>query len=113
MLTRWQEALRVNLSSKTAQASLAAMTPAERAPVDEFLKQDRDEVEIPHGFVNAANQALQGITAITLPVDGLIEALKAGGLPSTLEEIQRRFQTFLQDNLRGHSAQNTRLTLDQ
>jgi energy-coupling factor transporter ATP-binding protein EcfA2 len=113
MLTRWRKALRENLSSQTAQNSLEAMSPAERAPIEAFLDQELDEVEIPEGFVNAANQALQGITAITLPVEGLIEALKSGGLPSTVEEMQRRFHAYLQDKMRGHAAQHTRLTLDQ
>lgn len=40
-------------------------------------------------------------------------ALKAGGLPCTREELQNRFKQFLDQQMRGHDAANTRLTLDQ
>jgi hypothetical protein len=46
-------------------------------------------------------------------VDGLLEALKAGGLPCTVEELQRRFISFVSQNMRGHDPRNTRLTLDR
>jgi hypothetical protein len=113
LLTRWRQALRDALSSQAAQASLAAMTAAERKPVEAFLAQKDDVTEIPRGFVQAATQALHGIQAITLPVDDLLEALKTGGLPCTPEELQRRFAEFVKKQMRGHDVINTRLTLDQ
>jgi hypothetical protein len=113
MLLRWRQALRTNLTSDAAQASLVAMAPKERQPVEDFLQQADNTPTLPKDFVEAANQALQGIHAITLPVDELIETLKAGGLPSTLNEIQRRFNDFLQQKMKGHDPRNTRLTLDK
>jgi len=113
LLIRWRQALQANLTSETAQRSLEAMTPAERRPVERFLDQRDDDPAIPEGFVAAATQALRGIEALTLPVDGLLEALKEGGLPCTIEELQRRFASFVNQNMRGHDPRNTRLTLDQ
>ena len=112
LLTRWRQALRANLTSETAQRSLAAMAPAERRPIEQFLDQGDDEPAIPDGFVVAATQALRGIEALTLPVDGLLEALKDGGLPCAVAELQRRFDEFVRRAMRGHDARNTRLTLD-
>jgi hypothetical protein len=68
---------------------------------------------LPAGFVQAAVQALRGIQALTLEVEGLIRALKAGGLPCTRDELLSRFRGFLDGKMRGHDAANTRLTLDQ
>jgi len=113
LLIRWRQALQANLTSETAQRSLEAMTLAERRPVERFLDQRDDDPAIPEGFVAAATQALRGIEALTLPVDGLLEALKEGGLPCTIEELQRRFASFVNQNMRGHDPRNTRLTLDQ
>jgi len=56
---------------------------------------------------------LRGIQAVTLPVDSLLQALKAGGLPCSREELQNRFKQFLDQQMSGHDAGNTRLTLDQ
>ena len=113
MLLRWRQALKTNLTSKTAQASIEAMSPKERKPIEEFLKQNKDAPDLPKGFVELANKALQGIHSITLPVEELVEAMKAGGLPSTVAEMQRRFNEFVQQKMKGHDANNTRLTLDQ
>jgi hypothetical protein len=113
LLKNWRKALQTNLSSETAQHSLEAMSPAERKPIEEFLKQSDEAESLPIKFVPAAIQALRGIQAVTIPVDALMQALKTGGLPCTREELQNRFKQFLDQQMRGHDAGNTRLTLDQ
>jgi len=113
LLKNWRKALQTNLSSETAQRSLEAMSPTERKPIEEFLKQSDEAESVPANFVPAAIQALRGIQAVTIPVDMLLQALKTGGLPCTREELQNRFNQFLDQQMRGHDAGNTRLTLDQ
>ncbi|MFC2055063.1 DUF6079 family protein [Chloroflexota bacterium] len=113
MLHGWRKALIDALSSETAMRSVQSMTPSEGKPIETFFKQKGDASTIPPGFVDAAQQALRGISSVTLPVDGLIKALKAGGLPSTLTEMQRRFNDFLKQQMKGHDPDNTRITLDQ
>jgi hypothetical protein len=113
LLKNWRKALRDNLNSETAQHSLEAMSPAERKPIDEFLQQNDETESLPMNFEQAAIQALRGIQAVTLSVDSLLHALKNGGLPCTREELQNRFRLFMDQQMRGHDASNTRLTLDQ
>jgi hypothetical protein len=113
LLKNWRKALHTNLNSETAQHSLEAMSPAERKPIEEFLKQSDEAESLPLDFVPAAIQALRGIQALTIPVDILLQALKTGGLPCTREELQNRFRQFLDQQMRGHDGGNTRLTLDQ
>ncbi|MCA9875297.1 MAG: hypothetical protein KC441_16615, partial [Anaerolineales bacterium] len=90
MLLRWQQALRANLNSEATQQSLAAMTPEERKPIAQFLAQPDDDTRIPAGFAQAANHALHGIEAVSLPVEELVKALKQGGLPCTVAELEQR-----------------------
>ena len=113
MLLRWQQALRDGLTSETAQSSLAAMSLAERSPIDRFLAQADDDPYVPAGFVADAARALRGIQAMALPVGELIEALKTGGLPCTVADLQERFNRFVREAMRGYDARNTRLTLDE
>jgi hypothetical protein len=113
MLLRWQQALRAGLTSETAQGSLAAMSPAERSPIEQFLTQRDDDPTIAAGFVADATRALRGIQALALPVGELIEALKTGGLPCTVADLQERFSRFVREAMGGHDARNTRLTLDE
>jgi hypothetical protein len=111
-LTRWRQALRTNLGSDTVKHSLDAMSPKERKPIEAFLAQSEDEPTLPEGFVRSASQALHGIEALTIPVDALLEALKTGGLPTTVDELQRRFGDYIQKTMRGHDPRNTRLNLN-
>lgn len=113
LLSRWRQALLDALSSEAVQTSLGAMTEAERMPVSQFLSQSDTQTEIPQGFVRSAIQALRGIQSLTLPVDALLEALKAGGLPCTPAELERRFAAFVKQEMRGYDAQTTRLSLDR
>ena len=89
------------------------MSPTERKPIEEFLKQSDEAESLPTNFVPSARQALHGIQAVTLLVDALLQALKAGGLPCTREELQNRFKQFLDQQMRGYDAGNTRLTLGE
>ena len=113
LLGRWRQALHDNLESDTARGSLEAMAPGERRPIEGFLSQPNNETNVPEGFVQAAVQALRGIEAVTLGPEDLLESLKTGGLPCTVAELQRRFNSFVQQAMRGHDARNTRLTLEE
>ncbi len=113
LLRRWRQALRSALTSETARHSLAAMTPLERQPIEAFLAQTETDPAIPTGFVEAAAEALRGIEALTLSVTELVEALKTGGLPCPVDELENRFKNYVRQAMRGHDARNTRLTLDQ
>ena len=112
-LSRWRQALRSALNSEAAQNSLKAMTPAERRPIGRFLDQGDDDAGVPEGFVEAAVQALRGIEAVALRVEALLEALREGGLPCTVEELKGRFTGFVGERMHGHDPRNTRLTLDR
>lgn len=112
LVLRWQQALRDGLHSASAQASLHALSPAEKQPIVQFLAQPDDDPAIPSGLVAAANQVLRGIRSLPLPADALLEALKEGGMPCTPRDLQQRFHRFLNDAMRGYDADNTRLTLE-
>ena len=89
------------------------MTPAERRPIEQFLAAPDDALDVPAGFVQAANRALRGITALAIQPAALIAALSAGGLPCTVDELIARFGTFVGETLRGHDKAATRLTLGE
>ena len=113
MLMQWHSALSDALRSETATQSVAGMTPQERQPLDAYLASDDPFNQVlPASLVHAANQALRGIDTVDLTVDGLIEALKAGGLPCTVEQLMQRFTVYLQRSMVSHDRNNTRLTID-
>jgi len=112
LLRRWRQALRDALSSESACTSRAALLPDERAPIETFLAQPNDAVEVPAGLVAVATQALRGIRALAIPAPELVAALKNGGMPCTVEALKQRFTQFIQAQMQGYDKHNTRLTLE-
>lgn len=113
LLLRWQQALRASLESATAQESLQSMNPAERLPVEQFLQKQDKDLQLPNGFVQAANEALRGIQRVQLDIEDIVYALKQGGLPCTIEELVNRFQAYVREEISKHhlAESKTRLTL--
>lgn len=109
---QWHQGLRAALESDTAQASIGAMTAAERRPLDAYLAAAEPSAELPTGLVDAANRALHGLRTVTVNPDALLDALRHGGLPCTVADLERRFKHYVTRLLAGHDATNTRLTLE-
>jgi hypothetical protein len=113
LVLRWQQALRDGLNSESAQASLQALTPDERRPLEQFLRQSDDDPVIPEGLAQAANQVLRGIRALPISAAALLDALQEGGMPCTVSDLQQRFNQVNHQEMRGHDSNSTRLTLKE
>lgn len=112
ILAGWHTALHQTLSSDIAQHSIAAMTPQERGPLDAYLAlADPANTTLPAGLATAANQALHGIETVSVSLEALDAALRASGLPCTVEQLTERFSAYLRQAMTGHDRRNTRLTL--
>ena len=114
LLAQWHGGLRAALASETAAASIANMTPAERAPIDAYLQQtDPSAAILPDHLVESVNRALHGLRTVTVHGEALLEALKQGGLPCTFADLERRFAHYLAALKRnGHDENSTRLRID-
>jgi hypothetical protein len=113
ILSQWHGGLGRSLQSETAQASMGSMTPQERQPLERYLAAANPEAApLPAGLVESAQRALRGLQSLPIDPDALVAALKVGGLPCTVEELNQRFHSFLAAQMRGHDRQNTRLTIE-
>ena len=57
--------------------------------------------------------ALSGLIAISVKPADLLEALIDGGAPCTVEQIQTRFEEFVQKITRGKEPAKVRLLIDR
>jgi len=112
MLAAWRKAVVEALNSDTARASRQAMTPDEQHAIDAFLAHPEATV-LPEGFIDAANKALRGIESVAVSIADLVRALREGGIPCLPGDLRDRFQRYIQETLRGHDEENTRVTLDE
>jgi energy-coupling factor transporter ATP-binding protein EcfA2 len=111
---RWHAALHQNLQSETAQQSMRSMTAGERKPIDLYLAQrDPTAAPLPHGLVQAVNQALRGLKTIILDPNELLASLSEGGFPCTVEQLTQRFNDYVRGTMSGHDRRNTRLIIEQ
>jgi hypothetical protein len=113
LVLRWQQALRAGLNSESAQASLQALSASEKRPILQFLEQKDDDPAIPKGLAMTANQVLRGIQALPLSAEALLDALKEGGMPCTVNDLKQRFNQFISETMRGYDSNSTRLTLKE
>ena len=107
----WRKAVREGLDSEIAQQSLAGMTADERKPINAFLALGENEPSVPTGFVKAATVALTGIESVAIESEHLLDALRAGGMPCTVDQLERRFEAYVSETLRNHTRQKTRVTI--
>ncbi len=108
----WVRTLGEALSTPTAQASLALMSPEERTPLEAL--RDRhglpDPLEKP--FLDTLKQALQGLERVTIPAEKILQALTQPGMPCTVEELRQRFERLLKEHLVGKDAERARIVID-
>jgi hypothetical protein len=112
LLQDWRRTLKEELEVESVRRSVAAMEPAERTPIEAFLAQADDAVTIPESLIKAVNDALHGIETIALVDDDLIDALQRGGMPTTRQQIEQRFRTYLDQQMHGKDVRATRLVLN-
>ncbi len=111
---RWHEALRQNLQSESARQSFAAMTQAERRPIEAYISRSAaSNGALPDGFVEAANQALRGLETLGVNVSDLVAALSEGGFPCTVDQLTQRFNQYIRTTMTGYDQRNTRITIVQ
>lgn len=111
LFQQWHQTLRANLQSDNAQQTLALMKAAERAPIDTYLAQTEPPDTLPYNFVAAVNRVLAGLQLIELPTAALLDALRQGGLPCTVEELRSRFEGYVKQAMSGYQPQHTRISL--
>jgi len=85
----------------------------QKEAVESFLKDKKLPEKISNELVQGTQQALAGLVAISIRPDALFHALGDGGDPCTVEQIQTRFETFLQKLTQGKEQSKVRLVMDR
>ena len=86
---------------------------AQKEAVDAFLKTKKLPEKISNDLVQGMQHALSGLIAIPVKPDDLLSALSEGGVPCTVEQLQTRFEQFVQKITRGKEQSKVRLVIDR
>ncbi|MDX2029362.1 MAG: DUF6079 family protein [Blastocatellia bacterium] len=113
LLENWTRTLLDNLDDPTARKSIKLLPGEQKETVNAFLKSRKLPEKISNDLVQGMQQALSGLVAIPIRPNELLDALGDGGAPCTVEQIQSRFEEFVQKITRGKEPSKVRLVIDR
>ena len=107
----WGKALLSDLKDPVTQANLELLKPAQKQLLQGFTKEEQLPENISPEFLDALQQALSGLTKLTLQLSELKTALFPDGSPATPEEVRRRMNEHLDTLLKGRDQSKVRIVL--
>jgi hypothetical protein len=113
LLENWSKTLLENLNDPTAKKSIKLLPEEEREAVSAFLKSKKVPEKISNDLVQGMQTALSGLIAISVRPDELLDALGDRGAPCTVDQLQSRFEGFLDKVTRGKEQAKVRLVIDR
>jgi hypothetical protein len=112
ILESWCKTLLENLDDPTAKKSIKLLPEAQRDAVNSFLKAKALPERISNELIQGMQAALSGLIAILIRPAKLLEALSDSGAPSTADQLQSRFEKFLQKVTQGNEPSKVRLIIE-
>lgn len=108
----WTDALLKNLEDPTTQESLGLIEESQRKLVGQFAKSKRLPDPMTVELVEALQKVLSGLIKVTVKTDDLKSALKSDGAPTTVFDLKRHFEDYLDGLVRGKDANRVRIILE-
>jgi hypothetical protein len=112
ILERWTASLLNNLDDPVTRENLELLKPGERATVERFLKERQLPQPLPTDFVTAVKEVLSGLSRIVVKTEDLRFALASGGVPTTPDELKKRFEQYLASLTRGQDPAKVRILFE-
>jgi energy-coupling factor transporter ATP-binding protein EcfA2 len=113
LLENWSKTLLENLDDPTARKSIKLLPEEQKEATSTFLKTKKLPEKISNDLVQGMQNALSGLIAISVRPNELLDALGDRGAPCTMEQLQTRFDEFLQKITRGKEPAKVRLVIDR
>lgn len=107
--SNWTGIIIENLNDPSAKSNLELMSPKQRASIDTFIQTKQLPNPITNEFVQAVNDAFQGLIKIELTTDDIKSTLLEGGVPCSVDEFAKRFTNMLDEKCIGKDKQKIRV----
>ena len=112
LLDNWTKTLLENLDDPTAKNSTKLLPDEQQKAISAFLKEKSLPEKISNDLVQGMQTALSGLIAISVKPAELLDALSENGVPCTVQQIQNRFEEFVQKITRGKEPSKVRLVIE-
>lgn len=112
LVENWTQTLLANLEDPTTKGNLSLLKLEPRKLVDRFIKKRTLPDDLDQDFIHALQEALSGLTKVSVKVGDLRDALLAGGSPATPAEMRKRFEEYLDGLTKGKEPGRVRIVLE-
>ena len=112
LLTDWVKTLLDNLEDPTIRQNLSLMRPEQRGQIEAFLNARQLPNALSNDFLDAVRDALAGLAKVEIRAADLRAALLGDGAPTRIDDIQQRFQTYIESLARGKSRDKVRVVIE-
>jgi len=112
MQQTWTQDLLNNLTDPVVQSNLSLLKAKQKKLITEFVDSKELPDEITQDFVRALQEALTGLSKVSVTIAELKEALMPEGSPATPAELRDRFEQFVSAKLAGKDAGKVRIVVE-
>ena len=104
--------LLADLEDLSTQENLALLAASRRDLIEDFLGSRTLPEPLTPEFISAVREALSSLRKVTIGSEELRKALLDGGSPVTPEEMQKRFERFLEARVGSTDPGRVRIVLE-
>jgi Family of unknown function (DUF6079) len=108
----WVKTLLADLEDTSARENLPLISPDHREFIEDFLNSRTLPEPLTQEFISAVSEALTSLRKVTIGSEDLRTALLDGGSPATPEEMQERFERFLDARVGSTDPGRVRIVLE-
>lgn len=112
LIEQWTESLLSNLEDPSTEQNLELLSPERKNMVHKFMEKKELPEPLDQGFLQAMQEVLSGLSKVEVSLDNLRDALVSGGSPITPTEMKRRFDSYLEQLLKGKEPEKVRIILE-
>ena len=110
--TTWLARLREELQKPEPAQTITLLKAPYRGQIETFLKDGTLPASLSRGFVEAVNDALQGLEKVVIEGTEFLMALTREGMPCTVDELYQRLGALFEQRLGDKNRNKVRIEID-
>ncbi len=113
LLEDWTETLLANLADPAVRDNIALISDQDgKIGLEAFLAARELPNPVTGALVRALQEALTGLEKVEITAADIRDALACGGLPCSVQELQRRFERYVAEITAGKTAGRVRVVIE-
>lgn len=108
----WLDAIIENLENKEIKENIELLEKEDRTKILSLLEKKELPEEIDDSVIKSLNQVLSGLEKVVIDSEQIKEALMSEGMPCTTEDLQKRFNDFINKISENKDKDKLRIIID-